>query len=181
MLTERDIAVALAAGELPSPTDFLNSRYYRMRFSGTGVAWRSKNQEFCFRPPTIWLSQKMIERVAGVPLIAEHPPFRATLDGPAFHDRILGICILGFVEGLDLMAVVRVLDEQVMTILDEIAVDTSPCVQFDPSQNRVLKISDDELLVEDEPILLDHLALVPKEVLDKGRRRCRRRNFRKGT
>ena len=43
-------------------------------------------------------------------------------------------------------------------------IDTSPCVLFDPSQNTILKIGDDDLLIEEEPVLLDHLALVTKGV-----------------
>ena len=167
--TELDIARAIAAGELPSPTEFQNSQFYKMRVSGTGVAWRNAHREFCFRPPAVWLSDRMIERVRGLPVIAEHPPFRATLDGPAFHERVLGICVLGFVEGSDLMAVVRVIDKQVAAILDECSVDTSPCVQFDPSQNTILKVGDDDLLVEGEPILLDHLALVTKGVWNRAK------------
>ena len=119
MTTELDIARAIASGELPSPTKFMNSRFYKMRVSGTGVAWRNAHREFCFRPPAVWLCDKMIERVPGCPVIAEHPPFRATLDGPAFHERVLGICVLGFVDGTDLMSIVRVFDERVAEILDQ--------------------------------------------------------------
>ncbi len=62
------------------------------------------------------------------------------------------------------MAIVRVFDERVAEILDRVEVDTSPCVLFDPSQNTFVEIGDDDLLIEEEPVLLDHLALVTKGV-----------------
>ena len=40
MTTERDIALMVAAGDLPSPTVFMNNTFFACRFSGTGVAWR---------------------------------------------------------------------------------------------------------------------------------------------
>jgi hypothetical protein len=165
--TELDIARAVAAGELPSPSEFHNSTYYKVRVSGVGVAWREKHQEFCYRPPSVWLSDEMCQRVCGLPLIAEHP-LSATLDGPAFYQRIVGICLFGFVEGDELMAIARVIDDQAAAIIEAGNWDTSPSVAFEPEQNVLLKVGDDKLLVEDNPVLLDHLALVNTEHGRKG-------------
>jgi hypothetical protein len=40
ILTELEVARGVAAGALPSSTEFQNSKFYKMRVSGTGVAWR---------------------------------------------------------------------------------------------------------------------------------------------
>jgi colicin import membrane protein len=107
----------------------------------------------------------MVARVPGLPVIAEHPPGKGTLDGPEFYRRIVGICILGFVEGDELWAVCRVVDDHAATILTSGFYDTSPSVVFaDPDQNVVLKIGDGDdlhdLMIEGTPSFLDHVALV---------------------
>jgi hypothetical protein len=164
---ELDVAKAIAAGELPSPTRFHNSTYYKVRVSRTGCAWREQHKEFCYRSPEIWLSDEMCQRVCGLPLIAEHP-LSATLDGPAFYQRIVGILVFGFPEGSDLMGIARVIDEQAAAIIESGNWDTSPSVAFELGQNLKLKAGDDTVLIEENPAQLDHLALVNTE---DGRRR----------
>jgi hypothetical protein len=144
-----------------SPTQFGNSKYFRLRVSGSGTAWRSKHREYVYRPASIWCSPEMVARVPGLPVIAEHPD-KGTLDGPEFYKRIVGICILGFVEGDELWAVCRVVDDHAATILTSGFYDTSPSVVFaDPDQNVVLKIGDgDDLhdpMIEGTPSFLDHV------------------------
>jgi colicin import membrane protein len=160
--TELDIARAVASGELPSPTAFGNSKYFKLRISGTGVAWRNKHQEYVLRQRSIWCAPEMAARVgAGLPVIAEHPPGKGTLDGPSFFERIVGICVLGFVEGDELWAVCRVIDDHAAKVLASGFFTTSPSVVFgDADQNVFLKIGDEDLLIEGVPSFLDHVALV---------------------
>jgi hypothetical protein len=165
--TELDVARGIASGDLPSPTEHHGSHYYKVRVSGTGVAWREKHKEFCFRPPDVWLSDEMCQRVCGLPLIAEHP-LSAKLDGPAFYQRIVGILVLGFVEGSDLMGIARVIDEQASAIIESGSWDTSPGVAFELGQNIKLKAGDDTVLIEENPAQLDHLALINTEDGRKG-------------
>ncbi len=167
MTTERLIARAIAAGTLPSPTEFLGSQFYRVRFSGTGVAWRARNEEFCYRPPQVWLSDDMCARVCGVPLVAEHPA-KQQLDGEAFYDSIVGVCVYGFVEGTNLMAIARVIDKHACAIIDAGRYDTSPAVLFEPTSGVRLDVDGDRFFVEDVPALLDHLALVDTSDGNKG-------------
>ena len=163
--TELDVARAVASGELPSPTEYGNSKYFRLRISGTGVAWRSKHREFCFRPRSIWTSPEMIERVgAGLLVIFEHPP-GGTLDGRNFYERICGVCVHGFVvEGADgsaeLWAVARVVDEVAAGIIASGDFDTSSACTFDASDNTVVQLDDGPLLLEGNPRFLDHVALI---------------------
>jgi hypothetical protein len=163
---ELDVAKAVAAGELPSPSEYGNSKYYRLRISGTGVAWRARHQEFCYRPASIWLAPEMCERVAGLPVVAEHPPGGA-LDGRSFYERIVGICVLGFLEGDELWAVCRIIDDGAAAILNSGSYDTSPAVTFSSDQNTILNIGDEPLLLEGNPRHLDHLALVAAGVWNK--------------
>jgi hypothetical protein len=156
--TELEVAKSIAAGELPSPFEFQNSKFYRVRVSGTGVAWRNRNREFVYRPPSVWLSPEMCQRVAGLPLVAEHPN-KNILDGKSFYDSIVGVLIHGFAENDELYGIARIIDQRACAILDGGNFDTSPSVILD-SQGIVLQIDDDPLLIEGTPLLLDHLALV---------------------
>jgi hypothetical protein len=158
-MTELDVARAMADGRLPSPTEFHNSKFYRVRISGTGVAWRPSVGEFVYRPPSVWLTDEFCERVRGLPVIAEHPD-KKILDGDNFYSRIVGICTFGFVEGDELWGIVRVFAERAAEILNGGAFDSSPAVNFAPGQNIKLQLDGDTLLIEDDPALLDHVALV---------------------
>jgi hypothetical protein len=159
-VNELDVARAVADGRLPSPTAFGNSKYFRLRLSGSGTAWRSKHREFVYRSASIWCSPEMIERVRGLPVIAEHPS-EGTLTGPEFYRRIIGIVVLGFVENDELWGVCRVIDDHAAKILTSGFFTTSPSVVFsDPDQNVFLKIGDEDLLIEGVPSFLDHIALV---------------------
>jgi hypothetical protein len=160
---ELDVAKAVASGELPSPTAFGNSKYFKMRISGSGTAWRSKHREYVYRSAAIWCSPKMCERVRGLPVISEHPE-GGTLDGRSFYQQICGIIVLGVVEGDELWGVCRIIDDRAATILTAGYYDTSPSCVFSDDQNIALKIGDgddaNDLLIEGEPSFLDHVALV---------------------
>jgi hypothetical protein len=167
MTNETEIARAVSEGRLPSPTTFCNSAYYRIRFTGCGCAWRPALQEFVYRPESIWLTDEMAVRIVGVPVVSEHPD-EGSLNGKEFFDRVVGVVVLGFVESGQLMAVVRVIDRRAREILDACDFDTSPCVIFDPEANIEMAIGDDKLLIEGNPVLLDHLALVSTDQGNRG-------------
>ena len=159
-VTERDIAQQIAAGTLPSPTEFLGSTFFAVRFSGTGVAWRESIGEFCYRDPGLWLSPAMCGRIVGCPLIAEHPD-KGALDGPEFAARVAGVLTYGFTRADALWSIARVIDADVATAMNSGAFDTSPAVLFFPADNELIELSGGEkLLVEGEPALIDHLALI---------------------
>jgi len=168
MITERDIVLALARGDLPSPTEFYGSKFYRVRVSGTGAAWRSNQREFCYRDPRIFLSDRMCHRVCGLPLIVAHPKEKM-LNGDSLAASIVGVLLYGYVQDDSLWGIARIIDERTCELLDAGEFDTSPSVLFDPADNVTVPVnSGDKLLIEGEPALLDHVAIVPKGVWTRG-------------
>jgi hypothetical protein len=157
MPNELQIARALADGELDSPQEFLNSYYWVLRISGTGVAWRKSVGEYCLREPAMWLSDEMQRRCLGLPVIMEHPT-AGILNSAEFGARAVGMIIYSFVRESDLMGVARILDKSAIEILKEGA-DTSPAVQFAPDSGARVEIDGKPLLVEGVPMLFDHLAV----------------------
>jgi hypothetical protein len=157
MTNELDIARALADGELPSPSEFMNSYFWVLRISGTGVAWRESVGEYCLREPALWLSDEMQRRCLGLPVVMEHPD-AGILNSAEFSAPAVGMIVHSFVRDTDLMGVARILDKSAIEILKEGA-DTSPAVQFAPNTGTRITIDGKPLLIEGVPMLLDHLAL----------------------
>jgi hypothetical protein len=157
MMNELDIARALADGELSSPAEFMNSYYWVLRISGTGVAWRESVGEYCLREPEMWLSEEMQRRCLGLPVVMEHPE-GGTLNSAEFSARAVGVIVYSFVRDSDLMGVARILDKQAIEILKDGA-DTSPAVQFAPDSGARIEIDGKPLLIEGDPLLFDHLAV----------------------
>jgi hypothetical protein len=161
-MNELDVARALADGELSSPAEFMNSYYWVLRISGTGVAWRESIGEYCLREPAMWLGEEMQRRCLGLPVVMEHPE-GGTLNSAEFAQRAVGMIVYSFVRDSDLMGVARILDAAAIEILKEGA-DTSPAVQFQPNSGMRISIDGKPLLIEGVPALFDHLAIVGKGV-----------------
>ena len=89
MINELQLAERIADGTLPSPTEFMNSWYWMLRISGTGVAWRASVGEFCLRDPALWLSEEMQRRCLGLPVVMEHPA-AGILNSAEFAARAVG-------------------------------------------------------------------------------------------
>jgi 8-oxo-dGTP pyrophosphatase MutT (NUDIX family) len=157
---ELQVARMIAAGELTSPHRFENMLLYAMRMSGTGVAYRQGLDEFVHRDPAIWLSEAMIDRCAGVPLIWEHPQ-GSVLNSKEFASRVIGTTMFGYVRNDELWCVVRVYDEDAIRMMESEKTSTSPAVVFrDPSVNKHMALDEGEkLLIEGIPSYLDHLAI----------------------
>jgi hypothetical protein len=162
MINELVVVERIANGDLPSPTEFMNSWYWALRISGTGVAWRASVREFCMREPAMWLGEEMQRRCLGLPVVMEHPT-SGLLDSREFGARAVGMIVYSFVRGSDLMGVARILDAAAIEILAGGA-DTSPAVQFAPNAGARITIDGKPLLIEGDPMLLDHLAIVVKGV-----------------
>lgn len=158
----------LIEGTAASPAVFAGNTFFCARFSGTGVAWRESMKEFALRDKDLWLTDAMCARVCGVPVIEDHPP-GTTLNGEEFHRRVVGICVAGFAKGDELWCVIRIVDQRVAGLIDAGDYDTSPAVIFDPVENELITLGNgDRLLIESEPLFLDHLALCAKGVWSKG-------------
>ena len=156
-MNELQLAMRIADGTLPSPQEFMNSWFWVMRISGTGVAYRKSLGEFCLRESDIWLSDEMQRRCLGLPVVMEHPS-AGILNSAEFGARAVGMIVYSFVRDTDLMGVARILDKQAIEILKEGA-DTSPAVSFAPDSGVRLEVDGKPLLIEGDPVLLDHLAI----------------------
>jgi len=167
--TELDVARAIAAGALASPTTFFNAAFYAVRISGTGAAWREALNEFVWREPRIWLTSEMIERVRGMPVIWIHPK-DGMLDTESFARAIIGTIIFAWARGSELWGVARILDADAAKFLDTGDFDTSPGVVFPPDAGETITLADGgKVLIEGDPALIDHLAIVAEGVWTKGR------------
>jgi hypothetical protein len=55
-LNETEVAALIADGTLSSPQFFINMWMYAIRVTGTGVTWRSADQQMAFRNPDDYLT-----------------------------------------------------------------------------------------------------------------------------
>jgi hypothetical protein len=160
--SELELARMIAAGTMPSPSFHCGNAFFSLRLSGVGVAFRPSRNEFVYRPPEIWLGDEMQQRVLGLPAIVQHPPGQQ-LNGDELAKRVIGTIIHSYIEGDSLMGVARVIDESAAQALAKFGADTSPAVVFrNGGDNITLDVGDgDVMLVEAEPSLVDHIAVLP--------------------
>jgi colicin import membrane protein len=164
MINELQVAERIADGTLPSPQQFGASWYWAIRISGVGAAWRESENEFVWREPNIWLTPEMCDRAGSLPVLVDHPE-KGTLNSPEFAARCVGLTVFGFVKGDELWAIARVLDSGANEILAAGAYeDTSPAVTFAPGTGARIDIGGGSLLIEPEPLSIDHIALCAKGV-----------------
>jgi hypothetical protein len=157
---ELQVAELIARNLLRSPTTFGGSTFIKLRVSGVGVAWRPGEAEWTYRPKEIWLSDRMVRRVAGLPVIIKHPP-SGVVDGEELRERAVGVCLLGYVrDGEELWTVARIIDTAAAAALCTGELDTSPSVLFAGPQRYVQVGKKCRLLIEEDVALLDHLAVV---------------------
>ncbi|WP_158781595.1 NUDIX hydrolase [Pantoea sp. BAV 3049] len=166
-LNETDVAALIADGTLSSPQYFINMWMFAIRVTGTGVTWRSADQQMAFRNPDDYLTPEFLQRVAGVPLIWLHPE-KNTLDSDEFVKRVIGTLTNGWVaDNGEVWAIARVYDAEAAEIMATRQLSTSPTVRFDESPGSIIKIDGQPLLVEGSPVLLDHVAVCEQGVWDK--------------
>ena len=164
MINELQVAQRIADGTLPSPQQFGASWYWAIRISGIGAAWRESENEFCWREPEIWLTPEMCSRAASLPVLIDHPE-KGTLNSPEFAARCVGLTVFGFVKGDELWAIARMLDAGANEILAAGAYeDTCPAVTFAPGTGARIDIDGKSLLIEPEPISIDHLPCGQRRV-----------------
>ncbi|HBZ7597791.1 TPA: NUDIX hydrolase [Klebsiella pneumoniae] len=165
-LNETDVAALIADGTLSSPQYFYNMWMFAIRVTGTGVTWRSADQEMTFRNPDYYLTPEFLQRVAGVPLIWLHPEKR-TLDSDEFSKRVIGTLTNAWVADKgEVWAVARVYDAEAAEIMATRQLSTSPTVKFSEVAQSII-VDGQPLLVEPSPELLDHVAICEQGVWDK--------------
>ncbi|HBV9606243.1 TPA: NUDIX domain-containing protein [Klebsiella pneumoniae] len=166
-LNETDVAALIADGTLSSPQYFYNMWMFAIRVTGTGVTWRSADQEMTFRNPDDYLTPEFLQRVAGLPLIWLHPE-KNTLDSDEFAKRVIGTLTNSWVADKgEVWAVARVYDAEAAEIMATRQLSTSPTVRFFEVPDSIIEIDGQPLLVEPSPELLDHVAICEQGVWDK--------------
>jgi hypothetical protein len=168
---ELDVAEAMAAGRLASPQKYENLWLFNIRITGTGIAYRHGRKEFCWRDPSIYMNDRFLKRIGGLTTIWEHPG-KGLLNGKEFTERAIGSVMLPYLrpELEEVWAVVRIYDEAAAKDMEENVLSTSPAVNFaDPTENDRIKLEDGKvMLIEGKPSVIDHIAICPAGVWDKG-------------
>jgi colicin import membrane protein len=107
---------------------------------------------------------EMCARAASLPVLVDHPE-KGTLNSPEFAARCVGLTVFGFVKGDELWAIARILDSGANKVLLAGAYeDTSSAVTFAPGTGARIDIGGKALLIEPEPLLLDHVCLTARGV-----------------
>ncbi len=170
-MNELDVARAIAAGEMTSPQRFGNMALFALRITGTGMAYRSGENEHVWRDPSIYLNDNFLQRCNGLQVIYIHPP-GAVLTSKEFSQRTIGAIFLPYLQGDEVWGIAKVYDDEAIDLMTdpEKPLSTSPTVVFRKSDgNSTVELEDGQkLLIEGEPSLLDHLAVCPQGVWDKG-------------
>ncbi|EAM4563165.1 NUDIX domain-containing protein [Salmonella enterica] len=166
-LNETEVATLIADGTLSSPQFFINMWMFAIRVTGTGVTWRSADQQMAFRNPDDYLTPEFLQRVAGLPLIWLHPE-KNTLDSNEFAKRVIGTLTNSWVaDNGEVWAIARVYDAEAAEIMATRQLSTSPTVKFVEVPDSIIEIDGQPLLVEPSPELLDHVAICEQGVWDK--------------
>jgi len=169
-MDETQAAAAVASGEIASPHRFANVWLFRLRITGTGVAERPRLNEIAIRNPADYLNEHFLTRCLGLPVVLEHPKDVPALDGAEFAKRTIGTIVKAFVEGDEVWGIAKIYDQAAARYMREHQLSTSPGVVYlDTTVNETLTLDDGKkVLIEGKPALLDHLAVVPAGVWDKG-------------
>jgi len=168
VVTEMDIAKRIRDKELTSPQEYKNIMIFALRISGTGVAYRSKLNEYVDRPKEEYLCDEFLERCNGLPVIWVHPP-KDKLDTESFAEKVIGTICLPYIEGDEVWGIAKIYDMDAAAEMAKTQLSTSPSVIFDDGTNTKIMLANGEhILQEGKPSLIDHLAVVPNGVWDKG-------------
>lgn len=169
-MDELDVAKAMSTGRLASPSVYQNLTLFNIRITGTGLAYRIGHEEYVWRDPELYLNDRFLQRCNGLIVIWEHPK-ASIVDSDEFANRIVGTVFLPYVPADkpdEVWAVVKMYDAAAVNELISRPYSTSPSVTLRRSSNTARMIDGEPLLVEGIPALLDHIALCPHGVWDKG-------------
>lgn len=167
-MNELGIARAIAAGDLTSPQKYENVWLFAIRITGTGKAYRSALKEHVWRDPGLYLNDEFLARCNGLAVIWVHPG-KGLLNSDEFADRAIGSIFLPYIQGDEVWGVAKIYDEDAAQEMRTRQISTSPGVKFtDPTVNSTITLEDGtKMLVEGDPSLWDHIAVVPLGVWDK--------------
>lgn len=168
-MNERGVAEAMAAGDLVSPQRFANMLLVALRITGTGASYRAGLKEYVWRDASLYLNQAFLDRCAGLPVIVEHPD-KAVLDSTEYAERTVGAVMFAYLQADEVWAIARIYNSEIAHLLETEQLSTSPGVAFIGKEAGAKFTTEGgaTVLIEDEPSLLDHIALCSLGVWDKG-------------
>ncbi|HHZ5438566.1 TPA: DUF2213 domain-containing protein, partial [Escherichia coli] len=125
-----------------------------------------------WRSPQTYLNPQFLERCAGVPVIIDHPESK-TLEDVGERSRIIGTVMLPYIRGDEVWGVCRIYGQEIIDYIQKARgeVSTSPSVVFCGASGGAEVpdvMGEDNFFIEGTPFLIDHVALVPLGVWDKG-------------
>ena len=168
VVTELDIAKNIRDGVLPSPQKLGNLWLYAIRISGTGLSYRPELKEYVDRSPENYLSDEFLARCNGLPVIWKHPK-ENKLDSQSFSERVVGTVFIPYIAEDEVWGIAKIFDDGAAQIMSEHQLSTSPGVVFKAGTNVKQELKDgSSLLIEGNPSLIDHIAIVENGVWDKG-------------
>jgi len=164
---ELDVARLIRDGQLTSPQRFQNMSLFDIRITGTGMAYRSKGEEFVWRDASLYLNDEFLARCNGLPVIFEHPDDNI-LDSKEYAERSVGTVFLPYIKGDEVWAIAKIFDDETVSLLMNEQMSTSPAVVLSSKEQNMVNLDDgSKLLIEGEPCLLDHIAICSRGVWDK--------------
>ena len=166
-MNELETARAIAGGGLESPQQCGGMWLFALRMTGTGLSFRPKHGEYVFRKPEHYLNEEFMDRCAGLPVIWEHPE-NDMLEGVEYGDRAVGAVMFAYQNESDIWCIARIQDAGAAMEMKKGKLTTSPCLTLENKRNIEDERLNHPLLIEGEPLFLDHLAIVPTGVWDKG-------------
>lgn len=166
-MDELAIAEAMSQGKLASPSVYQNLVLFNIRITGTGLSYRVDHDEYVWRDPSLYLNERFIKRCNGLIVIWEHPK-DTIVDSQEFADRIVGTTFLPYIKGDEVWAITKMYDDAAILELETNPYSTSPSVTLRKGSNATRDLDGEQLLIEGVPALIDHVALCPHGVWDKG-------------
>ena len=164
---ETQVIERLKNGELPSPVRFGPLWLFKMRVTGTGIAYRPQHKEWVYRPPKYWLTEELLRRVDGLPVLAGHAE-KGPVSGKEYHGRAIGILVHPWIQGDDVWGIAKIYDDNDAALIVNKLPSTSPSVTFANDAGELVELANGEkLFIEGDPLYIDHLAAVPEGVWDK--------------
>ncbi|WP_199637425.1 NUDIX domain-containing protein [Serratia sp. PAMC26656] len=163
-LNEMDVAGLISGGQLTSPQFFRNMYLWALRITGTGVTWRSKFRQYAYRSPENYLTDEFLARCAGLPVIWRHPE-KNVLNSEEFAARTIGAIAFAWIQGDEVWGMARIYDTDAAANLSSRQLSTSPTVTG--GDDVLINVDGEPLLLEGNPVLLDHLAICEQGVWDK--------------
>lgn len=163
-LNEMDVAGLISGGQLTSPQFFRNMYLWALRITGTGVAWRSKFRQYAYRSPENYLTDEFLARCSGLPVIWWHPE-KNVLNSEEFAARTIGAIAFAWIQGDEVWGMARIYDTDAAVNLSTRQLSTSPTVTG--GDDVLINVDGEPLLLEGNPVLLDHLAICEQGVWDK--------------